>query len=253
MFYSPDWSLPRGVHALITTRQGGRSVAPFDSFNLAAHVGDELESVETNRDTLHEQIGHSVHWLSQVHSTKIIDLDRNSHQIAEPSVADGAYSRDSHTVCGVMTADCLPLLLCSQDGKEVAALHAGWRGLANGIVVEGVRRFLAEHHNILAYLGPAISHKYFEVGEDVLAAFKASENHIAYDQSVETFFEPRTATLGKYWCDLTSLAKSQLAALGVRDIAGGDRCTYSEAQHYYSFRRDGASGRFASLIWRTRE
>ncbi len=244
-WYQPDWDLPPGVKAIQTLRTGGHSAAPYASNNLAQHVGDSPERVGQNRSQLRALLPCEPVWLNQAHSNTVSELAANAAPLLD---ADAAYTREIRQVCAVMTADCLPVLLCSGDGREVAAVHAGWRGLAAGIVTEAVTRFLAPAETISAYLCPAISLNHFEVGDDVLASFLQAERHRPYAVPVSAAFQP--ASQGKYHADLYLLARSELEALGVRAIAGGDRCTHGEQEHFFSYRRDGETGRMASLIWR---
>lgn len=237
----PDWPAPGNVKSLVTTREGGFSQAPYDSFNLATHVGDALEDVENNRARLSQALNlepDQFHWLSQVHSTRIVE----TKEAAEVKEADGIDSKYSGEVCVVMTADCLPVLLCNQSGTQVSAVHAGWRGLANGILAQAVSRF-SDPASVIAWLGPAISQKHFEVGGEVRDQF------IARNRSMLRAFVA-SSNIGKYMADLYELARIELNKLGVQSIHGGDFCTYTDQARFYSYRRDGSkSGRMASLIW----
>ena len=234
----PDWPAPARVRALSTTRVGGVSVAPYDSLNLGTHVGDDLAAVETNRARLRSVLPGEPGWLNQVHGTAVIDA---AACIGVPD-ADAAVSCSSGVVCTVMTADCLPLLMCDRAGTVVAAVHAGWRGLQGGVVEAGVAAMKVAPSEILAWLGPAIGPQAFEVGSEVRAAF------MAVDRQAEDAYRPAEAP-AKWLADLYLLARQRLAALGVAGIYGGDRCTFSESDCFFSYRRDGATGRMASLIW----
>lgn len=237
----PDWPAPSHVTAFTTTRIGGNSKAPYDSLNLAYHVNDDDNAVAANREQLGTQfrLPNPPCWLQQVHSTKVILAET----YAQPPIADAVYTHEPGAVCAVLTADCLPLLLCDQQGTQVAAVHAGWRGLAGGIIASTLAQFKAPRTAILAWLGPAIGPAAYEVGKEVKAAFEALE-----PQS-ESAFKP--AARPEHWyADLYELARLQLKKSGVNQIFGGKHCTFTEKELFYSYRRDGnASGRMASLIW----
>ncbi|KPK11584.1 MAG: laccase [Acidithiobacillales bacterium SG8_45] len=235
----PDWPAPSTVSAAVTTRQQGVSRSPYDSFNLATHVGDQPESVASNRNLLRQQLHlpDEPLWLNQVHGRCIARHDGAAN---EPE-ADGSYSDQAGQVCVVMTADCLPVLLCNQAGTEVAAVHAGWRGLAGGIIADAVHGFASPPGELLAWLGPAIGPEKFEVGQEVYEAFvtanpAAADGFRAVDES--------------HWlADLYYLARLQLNQLEVSQVYGGDYCTMTDTERFYSFRRDGVTGRMAALIW----
>lgn len=240
----PDWPAPENVHAAISSRKGGLSVSPWDELNLAFHVGDDAGIVEKNWQILSEQLRLSVppQLLRQVHGTAIVLADTDG----VIRTGDGCYANRAGPVCTVMTADCLPLLFCNMKGTEVAAIHAGWRGLASGIVDQAIRQFDSHASELLVYLGPAISQPNFEVGGDVLDAFLAKCAPKVRRQTRDCFV--RTDEL--HWkADLYSLAKIALNSAGVTQIYGGDFCTYEDVEHFYSYRRDGQTGRMASLIW----
>jgi len=239
-FIKPDWPAPDCVKALSTCRLGGVSGGEYGTFNLGSHVGDDELLVSQNKSILVEKGGLPAKpvWLEQVHGTSIVDID----VLRDSTVpqADASISRNTNKVCAVMTADCLPILLCKKDGSAVAAIHAGWRGLLAGIVEETVSR-LAEPQNILAWLGPAIGPGKFEVGGEVKAAF-AEKNPImqqAFQQVDEAHFH----------ADLYALARITLLQSGVKRMYGGEHCTYNQPDQFYSYRRDGVTGRMASLIW----
>ncbi|WP_145518423.1 purine nucleoside phosphorylase YfiH [Yersinia bercovieri] len=235
----PDWPIPAGVKACSTTRHGGISVSPYDSLNLGTHVGDITASVVANRQRLVEQAGlpQIPIWLDQVHGTRVLHLEGKAISDVR---ADAVYSRVAGQVCAVMTADCLPVLFCSLAGDEVAAAHAGWRGLCAGVLEQTLAQFKAAPSSIMAWLGPAIGPQQFEVGEDVKQAFSA------LDVQSTTAFIPSGS---KYLADIYLLARLRLQAAGIHAIYGGDRCTVSEKQQFFSYRRDGITGRMASLVW----
>lgn len=242
----PDWPAPASVKSCITTRQGGVSQPPYGGFNLALHVADDSRAVEANRDQLLQALAlDDVQWLEQVHGTKLVEAKSDTLV----RTADASTTVEAGIACAVMTADCLPLLLCDDAGTRVAAVHAGWRGLAQGIVTETVKSFACKPQDLLVYLGPAISADAFEVGIDVLEAFFDSAKSERHLQAISRSFQPSNALAMKYLADIYALARAELAELGVSRIYGGDYCTYSDADRFYSYRRDGATGRMASLIW----
>lgn len=234
----PDWELPPGVGALLTTREGGQSGGPFASFNLGAHVGDDPAAVAANRARLSAFLPADPTWLNQVHGADVADADICQ---GVPQ-ADGALARSRGRVCAVLTADCLPVLLCDDDASVVAAAHAGWRGLAAGVLENTVVSMGVPPHRLRAWLGPAIGPQAFEVGEEVRAAF------VAADPAAATAFVPGAAP-GKWLADLFLLARQRLRAAGVTRVSGGGVCTVATPQSFYSYRRDGLTGRFASLVW----
>lgn len=233
----PDWPAPQRVQACSTTRHGGVSVAPWDSLNFGAHVGDSESHVMQNRQRLTDDVLPAMpQWLNQVHGQDVARLPANE---SVPN-ADAAITRESGVVCAVMTADCLPVLFCSDDGQEVAAAHAGWRGLCNGVLEKTLAQFHCPAHHIHAWLGPAIGPQAFEVGAEVRTAF------MAQDAQADAAFRP---VGDKYFADIWQLARQRLEAAGVRSISGSPRCTYTESANFFSFRRDGITGRMATLIW----
>lgn len=237
-FIVPDWPAPPNVHALVTTRAGGVSVGPYASLNLGDHVGDDPAAVAANRALLRRQLPAEPVWLRQVHGIRCVD----AATAAAGEEADAAFARAPNVVCAVLTADCLPLLLCDAGGSAVAAVHAGWRGLAAGVVESAVAALGVPGHDLIAWLGPAIGPASFEVGDEVRAAF------LAHDQAAAAAFAPHGA--GKWLCDIPLLARQRLAGLGVRRLASAEFCTVRDRERFFSFRRDGATGRMASLIWR---
>lgn len=235
--YIPEWNVPPNVRALQTTRNGGVSLAPWASFNLGDHVGDAPAAVVANRELLRARLPSNPSWLTQVHSTLAVDIDSGP----KTNEGDAAYSRQPGHVCVVMTADCLPVLFCDRQGSVVAAAHAGWRGLLGGVLESAVAAMKVDPGDVLAWLGPAIGPQCFEVGEEVRAAFAAA------DPLAGQAFSP--GAQGKWLCDIYLLARQRLLGIGVTAISGGGACTVSESDRYYSYRRDGVTGRMASLIW----
>ncbi len=233
----PDWPAPRRVRALITTRTGGASRAPYASFNLAAHVGDDPLAVARNRDALRHFLPADPVWMKQVHATRIIAADPQARE----EEADGAVAHAPGRVCAVLTADCLSVLLADENAAAVGIAHAGWRGLAAGVVENAVRAMQATGASLIAYLGPAIGAQVYEVGAEVRDAFAAG------DPPALRAFAPRPG--GRFLADLGMLARQRLARAGVSRVFGGTHCTYSDPRRFYSYRRDGATGRMASLIW----
>lgn len=239
----PQWPAPAGVHAAFTLRAGGASQPPFDSFNIAAHVGDDPQAVAENRRRLHASLGLPAEpaWLEQVHGHRVVDLDRQT-SLDALGPADAAVTRTPGRICAVQVADCLPVLLAAADGSVVGAAHAGWRGLASGVLEATARAMQTPAGHLLAWLGPAIGPAHFEVGEEVRAAF------LRADSGASAAFTANAR--GRWQCDLPALARRRLAALGVSAIHGGAWCTYAEAGRFFSYRRDGRCGRMAALIWR---
>ncbi len=233
----PDWPVPDHVRAIITTRKGGSSQSPFDSLNLADHVDDNPASVINNRAILFESIGlpSEPMWLRQVHGCDVAEKGDDS------TSADASTSTVPGQVCVVMTADCLPLLLCNRAGTRVAAVHAGWRGLADGVIEATLNRFSEDGEELLAWMGPAIGPDRFEVGDDVRDRF------LAENSSDENAFVPNGA--GKWLADIYSLARTRLKTANCGYVGGGDYCTASDSERFFSYRRDGITGRMASLIW----
>lgn len=235
----PDWPAPANVRAVFSTRHGGCSEGRYASLNLGDHVADNPIAVSENRKHYQQQaqMPSAPLWLQQVHGTKVLQLDSGS--LAD-SQADGSVTSVAGVVCTVMTADCLPLLLCDTAGNRVAAVHAGWRGLCDGIIECAVAQF-AVAGQVLAYLGPAISQSAFEVGPEVRAAFisKAAEAEQAFV----------AGATGKWQADLYLLARQRLQAAGVFQVYGGDFCTYAQPELFFSYRRDGQTGRMAASIW----
>lgn len=238
-FLYPDWPAPANVRALVTTRAGGASRGPYASFNLGDHVGDDPAAVARNRARLRQalELDADPRWLRQVHGTRVIEA-----AAARPGeAADGAWTGHRGVACAVLSADCLPVFLCDRAGTRVALLHAGWRGLAAGIIEAGLRAFAVPPEAVHIWLGPAIGADAYEVGDEVRQAF------VDADAGAAGAF--RAGTRGKWYMDMHALARRRLDAQGVRSIHGGGYCTASQPALFYSYRRDGATGRMASLIW----
>jgi YfiH family protein len=238
----PDWTLPRQVHAAVTLRDGpGVSQPPYGSFNLGMHSGDRIEAVSSNRDVLRQALDlpSMPRWLRQVHGCSVAELGPLPGEA--PPQADAAVSRIPGTVLSILTADCLPVLLCSDDGRTIGAAHAGWRGLAAGVLEATVGQMQQAPAQLRAWLGPCIGAASYEVGEEVRAAFI---DHAAAAASCFTTTRP-----GHWRCDLAALARQRLAAVGITRVQGSGLDTFTDPR-FYSYRREGArSGRFASLIW----
>ena len=236
----PDWPAPPEVRALSTQRRGGVSGAPFESLNLGAHVGDSAEAVEENRRRLRTaaRLPAEPIWLSQQHGTNVLDLDGARDA---PAGEDASFTRRPGRVCAILTADCLPVLLASDSGAGVAAAHAGWRGLAAGVIEATVRALALPPQSLLAWLGPGIGPDHFEIGAEV------RDELLRADPQAEAAFERNMR--GRYLADLAALARRRLERLGVARIYGGDACTYAAPEDYFSYRRDGRTGRQATLIW----
>lgn len=234
----PNWPAPKNVKAFASTRVDGFSTTPYQGLNLGAHVGDDLSIVEKNRDWLAQQakMPSAPIWLNQTHSTVVAQASAPTKQVLD---ADGVFTSSSQVVCSAMTADCLPVLLTTTQGTQVAAVHAGWRGLANGIVENALELFSGE---VMAWLGPAIGPQAFEVGEDVLQAF------VDFDSQAYQAFTPRDIE-GKWLADMSKLATQRLNKLGVTQVFDSGLCTFQDKNDFYSYRRDGVTGRQATFIW----
>jgi len=238
-FIIPDWPAAPWIKAYTTTRYaGGLSLAPYDSLNLAAHAGDIPAAVSANREFVKRELSipSEPAWLAQPHGGQVIDPGTDDER-----TADGACTQTPKTVCVVMTADCLPILLCDRAGTRVAALHGGWRGFASGIIAAGLERMQGKPGQILAWLGPAISARHYEVYIPV------REGVLARSPSCRKAFEASHA--GHWFFDLYEAARTLLARGGVEAVWGGEFCTYTEPERFFSYRRDGVTGRMASFIW----
>ena len=237
LWLTADWSAPVNVRTCITTRLGGCSQGVWKGFNLGDHVGDDPVHVAANRAELERVLGCRPAWLTQVHGTEVCKAD--PAQVLE---ADASWTDQPGIACTIMTADCLPALFCTRDGQRVAAAHAGWRGLLDGVLEQTVATLGGSPADVLVWLGPAIGPAAFEVGAEVREAF------IAADPQAVSAFVPSERE-GHWLADIYQLARQRLAASGVTSVYGGGECTFSDAERFYSYRRDGQTGRMASLIW----
>jgi len=237
-FIWAEWPASANIRALTTTRAGGVSQGAYSSLNLADHVDDNLIDVEKNRQILAEQLKiEQPVWLKQVHGVQVVDASTAMHH----EVADAVYSLQPDTVCAVLTADCLPLLFCNQQATKVAAAHAGWRGLADGVIESTVDTLQENPEDIMVWLGPAIGASCFEVGQDVYDAF------VLQDNSAKSAFSKVDAE--HYLADIYHLARLRLKKLGIEKVYGGGLCTYTDEDRFYSFRKNKITGRMASMIW----
>jgi len=236
---TPDWPAPDNVHAASTLRTGGVSCGSYDSLNPATHVGDDVACVHENRQRIKTMLALPSEpvWLEQTHSDIVI----NAGQTTTLQQADASYTDQAGVVCTVMTADCLPLLICAKNGKKIAAIHAGWRGLLVGIISNAITALATS--DVLVWLGPAIGATCFEVGAEVRKVFveKSAAYNSAFTQTSHD----------KYLADIYQLARIELAGQGIHAIYGGDFCTVTDQERFYSYRRDTQTGRMATLIWRT--
>jgi polyphenol oxidase len=237
-FLQPDWPVPANVRAAMTTRTGGVSTGNYDSFNLALHVGDDPSAVAENRRRLREALGlpSEPQWLEQVHGVDVAVIPGKREK-----PADAAVSFAAGAVCAVMVADCLPVFIASRDGDRIGLAHAGWRGLAAGVLEATIAALDCEPKRLVAWLGAAIGPDAFEVGADVHAAFTKG------DPGASAHF--RSVRAGHFHADLPALARRRLALAGVTDVHGGRHCTHAEPARFYSHRRDGRTGRMAALLW----
>ncbi|NXZ84169.1 peptidoglycan editing factor PgeF [Haemophilus influenzae] len=238
---NPNWNVSKNIHAFTTTREGGVSLEPYLSFNLGDHVGDDKSAVKTNRTLLVEKfcLPQTPIFLTQTHSTRVIQLPYSGQNLE----ADAVYTNVPNQVCVVMTADCLPVLFSTTSGNEVAAAHAGWRGLCDGVLEETVKYFQAKSEDIIAWFGPAIGPKAFQVGVDVVEKF------VVVDEKAKLAFQPDVIEDGKYLGNLYQIATQRLNNLGITQIYGGNHCTFNEKEKFFSYRRDNQTGRMASVIW----
>lgn len=241
MFLHPNWPAPSTIQAVTTLRTSpGQSLAPYDQCNMATHVGDDHNTVQTNR-LLVQQALHLTSepiWLNQTHGTRCV-LASTENTGCD---ADASYTQNTNTVCAILTADCLPILLCNKTGSTVAAIHAGWRGLCHGIITRTLMSINQPYSDFMAWLGPAIGPSHYTVGDEVRNSF------ISQDSTCEEAFIPISP--GQWLCNLYLLAHRELARLGITEIFGGDYCTFAESDRFFSYRRDhGHTGRMATLIW----
>jgi polyphenol oxidase len=239
----PEWPAPKKVRAFVTTRAGGVSTGEYASMNLGTGSGDDQANVARNRLIVREHLPSMPRWMKQVHGVAVADLDRLGE--ADVATADAAVVATPGRVAAVLTADCMPLFLCDEAGKRAAVVHAGWRGMAAGVIENAVRALVAPHEAILAWMGPAIGPRAFEVGPEVRDAFMAADPESA------AAFKPH-ANPGKFLADLYALARQRLARMGVKDVYGGGFCTFHERERFFSYRREKSSGRMGAFIWMER-
>ncbi|MCW8933365.1 MAG: peptidoglycan editing factor PgeF [Gammaproteobacteria bacterium] len=251
----PDWPAAENIHAFCTTRKNGVSTGVYAGNNLGLHVEDNPQHVLANRQQMIRQFNlpEEPRWLDQVHGNRVINANyiypgslsgqKDNNQLTQTDglLADASFSETANTVCAVMTADCLPMLICNRKGNKVAAAHVGWRGLADDVIEATVASLSERHSELLIWLGPAIGAHAFEVGEEVFNIFVNNQ-----PKAIEAFKQNRQ---GHYLADIYLLAKLRLHNIGIREIYGGEYCTYTDADQFYSYRRDGKTGRQASLIW----
>jgi YfiH family protein len=247
-FIKPDWPAPAGIVALSTTREGGFSKDAYAGLNLAHHVGDDSKRVDRNRDVLRGSlpVDSTVQWLEQVHGCEIVEVN----QALEALTADASWTSAKGVACAVMTADCLPVLFCSKDGNKVAAAHAGWRGLNLGILEATAQALCVPPSELMVWLGPAIGPHAFEVGAEVRELFLSAATTSA-SADISHCFRENTLNPGFYWADLFALARVRLTAAGISDVYGGGLCTFSDTGRFFSYRREGQTGRMATIVLKT--
>jgi polyphenol oxidase len=240
IWIEPDWPIPPGVRVISTLRGAGVSKGRYASLNLGDHVQDDAARVAENRQLLRDsaRLPAEPDWLQQVHGVAVADLDAPT----SARTADAAITREVARVCAILTADCLPVMLAAQSGEAIGAVHAGWRGLAAGVIESAVKSLGLAPEQLQAWLGPSIGPRYFEVGPEVREAF------VSADAAAASAFEPNAG--GRFQADLCLLARQRLERLGIRRIYGGGACTYADPTRFFSHRRDGQTGRQATLIWR---
>ena len=240
----PNWPLQDKVNAFTTTRNGGVSSAPFDSFNLAMHVHDDAADVQANRQQLQKYLSDQVQikWLKQVHGNHVV----NASAIAADEVeADAAFTTDEHIACAVLTADCLPILISDKNGECIAAVHAGWRGVINGVITNTISAMSSHVKPSYAWLGPAIGPSVFEVGEDVCDAYNQTDFAFK-DCFIEKNTHPKKT--GKWNLNIYQAAKVVLNAADISNVYGGEYCTFNDSDQFYSYRRNAVTGRMATII-----
>ena len=238
-----NWPAPTRVKTFATTRKPGNSESPYDQNNLGLHVGDDPKKVEANRRGLKTLLNlpKEPEWLQQTHSTDCINVDIETNRNA-----DAAITHESNRVLAIMTADCLPIMLCNQQGTEIAAIHAGWRGLVNGVIENTVAKLKSDSSDLMAWIGPSICHNCYEVGDEVRNTILSR-----YQQS-ETCFNPSqqsTITAPKWLANLPKLAETVLNKLGIEAVYQSKMCTFEQTEYFYSYRRSPQTGRIATLIW----
>jgi YfiH family protein len=240
----PEWPAPPTISAVSTTRTGGVSHAPWHSFNLGDHVGDLPEHVNQNRALLAQKARFQIEnlaWLRQVHGTDVVEM--TSQNVGECPASDASFTREPGLVCAILTADCLPVVLCDRAGTLVGAAHAGWRSLCGGVLENLISKMNVPAHELIAWMGPAIGPEQFEVGPEVRDAF------VGCSPSAKQAFTTDGARPGHYMADIFRLARQRLTAAGVQAIYGGELCTFTNERRFYSYRRDGQTGRMATLVW----
>ncbi|RMJ01864.1 Laccase domain protein YfiH [Marinobacter litoralis] len=240
----PDWTASARVRALCTTRKGGVSQSPWQSLNLGGHVGDNAADVARNRQRLAAFMGvetSQLGWLNQVHGTRVVELTRDNLKDCPDS--DASFTREQGVVCAILTADCLPVILADRDGQVVGAAHAGWRSLCGGVLENLIQAMAVEPSKLTAWFGPSIGPVNFEVGPEVRAAFVEQQADSA------SAFSEQGARSGHFVADIYELARLRLSRAGVSDISGGGWCTVDDPERFYSYRRDGQTGRMATLVW----
>ena len=245
----PAWSAPSTIHTLVTTRQGGISSPPYDTLNLGDQTGDDLARVIANRQAIRKYLPAEPIWLKQTHSIQVSTPDSRAQSASKPFEADAAVTNVAGEVLAILTADCLPVLLSNADGTVIGAAHAGWRGLCDGVLENTVGEILklapqSSATDLIAWMGPAIGPESFEVGGDVVGRFQECGLH-----DMNHCFLPIPNKPGKYLADIYQLARDRLNTVGVNSIFGGGLCTVLDQEQFFSYRRDGVTGRFASLIW----
>jgi YfiH family protein len=246
---NPQWPVPSSIHTLVSTRAGGVSKHPYDSLNLGDHVGDQIENVLANRAIFAKGLPSKPLWLKQTHSTVVSTPETRKAKPADVIDADASVTDIANEVLVIMTADCLPALFANSKGTVVGAAHAGWRGLCSGVLENTVAEMLrlskeSSVSDLLVWLGPSIGPASFEVGEDVVKAFR--DSGLPFSESA---FQPIASKPGKFLADIYRLASDRLQACGVTSIFGGEYCTVRDGEQFFSYRRDGQTGRFASAIW----